>query len=399
MATLTFSVDTIAQGNNVGGGLEVSSLPVVDFLNNQGYSDTSDAVFTIEIDDADLFYSDISDPPDGVPEYWIASGTQPVSMFIDADGDGTPEYQVVDQNNNSPLSRDNQSGQDMAKINQNLTAYPVPYDPLNPGTPAGDIGGNLYFATDNDPFTVGEIRAPVDNTISPDNQLTIDANIVDPVVPCFIRGTLIATPSGPRRIETLCEGDLVETVDHGPQPIRWISSRKLRRGDLNAYPELRPIRIPAGALGDGYPSEDLVVSPQHRVVLSSKIIRRMFDTDEVLVAAKMLLGYAGIAVDDSPSVEYFHFLLDRHELVWANGAVSESMLTGPMALKALGAAQLRELASIFPEIILPDHVPTPARRILRRKENDKTLFRHNKNAKRLFSRPESMPPPSTRSLN
>lgn len=385
MAILTFNIDDIAQGNNVGGGLQVTNLPMHDFLLNQGYTDTSNATFTVEIADSDLQYSDISDPPDGIPEYWIASGTQPQGMYIDADGDGTPEYQVVDQNNNSPLIRDNQSGSEIAKINQNLVAYPYPYDPDNPGTPAGQIGGNLYLATTDEPFTVGEVRAPVDGTISPDNQLVVRTT----AVVCFARGTLIATPTGERAIETLEVGDLVSTLDSGPQRIRWISSRSFRSGRLSAHPELLPIRIEAGALGDGYPLQDLVVSPQHRIALSSPIIQRMFGEEEVLVPAKMLLDLPGVSVETVNTVEYFHFILDRHELVWANGAASETMLTGPMALRTLGPAQIRELSQIFPDILRPDHVPAPARRILKRKEKEQMLFRHSKNGKPVFAPSEA----------
>ena len=379
MASLTFDTDTIATGNNVGEGLQVTSFPINAFLASEGVTDTSNAVFIMEFPDEDLEYSDVTG--DGTPEYWVPSGTQPTAMYIDADGDGTPDYQVVDPNNNSPLVRDNQSGAHMAKINQSLNVYNYPYDPDNPGQPLGTTGGNMYFATDGQPFTEGEVRAPIDDTTGADNQLIMDATIV-----CFTRGTLIATPSGLRKVEELQVGDLVETLDHGAQPIRWISSRKVNGASLDARPELRPVRIPAGALGDGFPERDLLVSPQHRLALSSAIIRRMFDQEEVLVPAKMLIGYRGIAAEEPDEVEYFHFILDRHELVWANGALTETMLAGPMALKALGPEQCRELALIFPEVEMPGFVPSPARRILRRHENKTALQRHVKNKKNLYRR-------------
>jgi len=379
MASLTFDTDTIATGNNVGEGLQVTSFPINVFLASEGVADTSNAVFIMEFPDEDLEYSDVTG--DGTPEYWVPSGTQPTAMYIDADGDGTPDYQVVDPNNNSPLVRDNQSGAHMAKINQSLNVYNYPYDPDNPGEPLGTTGGNMYFATDGQPFTEGEVRAPIDDTTGADNQLIMDATIV-----CFTRGTLIATPSGLRKVEELQVGDLVETLDHGAQPIRWISSRKVNGASLDARPELRPVRIPAGALGDGFPEQDLLVSPQHRIALSSAIIRRMFDQEEVLVPAKMLIGYRGIAAEEPDEVEYFHFILDRHELVWANGALTETMLAGPMALKALGPEQCRELALIFPEIEMPGFVPSPTRRILRRHENKTALQRHVKNKKSLYQR-------------
>jgi hypothetical protein len=369
MATLTFGVASIATGNNTGEGLEVSSLPIVDFLNSQGIEDTSDAVFTIEIADEDLEYSDVTG--DGVPEYWVPSGAAPTAMYIDVDNDGTPEYQVVDQNHNSPLVRDNQSGAHMAKINQNLNVYPYPYDPDNPGDPVGTTGGNLYFATDGNEFSEGEVRPPVDDTTGADNQLIFDDAIV-----CFVRGTMIATPAGPRKVEDLRVGDLVLTLDHGPKPILWISSRKIHAATLTAHPEFAPIRIPAGALGKGYPASDLLVSPQHRVLLSSPVARQMFGVDEVLVPAKFLTGFSGIAAQNVPDVEYYHFVLDRHELVWAEGAVTETMLPGPMALKALDGVQCRELTAIFPEIGKPDFVPSPIRRILKRRESEEVLRRH-----------------------
>ncbi|MBD9525187.1 hypothetical protein [Paracoccus sp. PAR01] len=81
MAQLTFDTDAIATGNNVGGGLEVSSLPINDFLVSQGITDTSNAVFIMEFNDEDLEYSDVTG--DGQPEYWVPSGTQPTAMYID----------------------------------------------------------------------------------------------------------------------------------------------------------------------------------------------------------------------------------------------------------------------------------------------------------------------------
>ncbi|MDB6179730.1 Hint domain-containing protein, partial [Paracoccus sp. Z330] len=354
---------------------EVTSLPIETFLENQGVTDTSNAVFIVEFDDTDLQYSDVTG--DGMPEYWVASGTQPTAMYIDVDDDGMPEYVVRDQNNNSPMTRDNQSGAHMAKINQSLDVYTYPEQ--DGDSPVGSTGGNLYFATDGQSFTEGEIRAPIDDTIDPDNQLIMDAAIV-----CFARGTLILTPTGERKIEDLKVGDLVETLDHGAQPIRWISSRSIGKSTLIRRESLRPVCITAGALGKGYPRRDLIVSPQHRIALSSPIIRRMFDQNEVLVPAKHLVGHAGITVQETHEVEYFHFMLDRHEMVWANGALTETMLAGPMALRALGPRQCDEIKLIFPELDMPGTIPSPARRVTRQRETRKLLKRHVKNRKQLF---------------
>lgn len=185
------------------------------------------------------------------------------------------------------------------------------------------------------------------------------ASIFDLTVVCFTRGTLIDTPDGPRQVEDLRIGDLVLTLDRGAQPIRWIGSRKLDI-ELACIPRLRPVRIRADALGAGVPKADLLVSPQHRVLLRSRIAARMFGAAEVLAAAKSLLGLDGIEVaDDLPEVEYFHFTFDQHEIVFANGAEAESLFPGPEALKAVSPAARRELAEIF--VDLANQSPEPAR--------------------------------------
>ena len=104
-------------------------------------------------------------------------------------------------------------------------------------------------------------------------------------LPCFTRGTMILTDAGLRAIEDLAEGDLVMTRDNGLQPVRWIGSVEVPADRLAAAPMLRPIRIAAGALGASTPAQDLLVSPQHRVLVRSRIAQRMFGTSEVMVPA------------------------------------------------------------------------------------------------------------------
>lgn len=180
--------------------------------------------------------------------------------------------------------------------------------------------------------------------------------------PCFTRGTMIRTPDGDRPVETLTRGDLVDTADHGPQPVALVMSVVLTEPDLTHQPELRPIRIRAGALGAGQPAQDLLVSPQHRILVRSRIALRMFGTPEILVAAKQLLSIDGIEVDLSArEVEYFHVLFDRHEIVIANGAQAESLYTGPEGLKGIGKAALDEIHALFPQLKSSADPAMPAR--------------------------------------
>ena len=168
---------------------------------------------------------------------------------------------------------------------------------------------------------------------------------------CFTRGVLIETLDGPRAIETLKVGDLVLTKDNGAKPIAWIGHRSIGARVLAQKPELAPIRIKAGALGKGIPEADLVVSPQHRILVRSRIAQRMFDTNEILVAAKLLLEVDGIDIcAECEGVEYFHLLFDRHEVVKSNGLWTESFQPGDMTLKGMGNAQRSEIYELFPEL-------------------------------------------------
>lgn len=202
-------------------------------------------------------------------------------------------------------------------------------------------------------------------------------------VPCFLEGTLIATPSGEVPVEALSVGDLVLTLDHGAQPIRWIAAKKVDAARLAEKPALRPIRIPAGALGPGRPKAPLHVSPQHRILLRSRIARRMFGAEEILLPAVRLLGLAGIEVAaDIAPVRYIHFKCDRHEIVRANGAHAETLFVGARAVQALGPAAMGEIADLFGARALAAN--PLARPVPSGKRAARMLSRHRKNGKELF---------------
>lgn len=205
---------------------------------------------------------------------------------------------------------------------------------------------------------------------------------------CFTRGTLIKTIEGDRRIEDLRQGDLVWTKDNGFQPIRWIGSKALSQDLLENVPNLRPVHILAGALGQGLPKRDLMVSPQHRILVNSKIAKRMTHENEVLVSAKQLLQLDGFDYAETENgVEYYHFLFDRHEIVEAEGAQSESLFTGPEALKAVDPEARAEILSIFPELAELDYSTsfTPVRPILSGRQSRKLTVRHKQNRKSLLA--------------
>lgn len=214
------------------------------------------------------------------------------------------------------------------------------------------------------------------------SELTYDTtNVV-----CFLRGTRIKTINGEILVEELSQGDRVLTVDNGYQPIRWIGSRNFSAKQLLDHKNLRPVRIRAAALGSAFPETDLLVSQQHRVLVSSKIAQRMFDgSPEVLVAAKHLVLIDGIDIVNSQGVEYYHFLFDRHEVVFSSGAKTESMYTGPEALKSVSSEARHEILTIFPDLASIDYEAMSCRPLVNGRMGRKLAIRHKNNSKNLFS--------------
>ncbi|WP_406870483.1 Hint domain-containing protein [Thioclava sp. 'Guangxiensis'] len=204
---------------------------------------------------------------------------------------------------------------------------------------------------------------------------------------CFAAGTQIETEDGPVDVETLTPGCRIRTMDHGYQPLKWIGTRHLSRRSLERNPKLRPIRIEKNALGRGLPEQDLVVSPQHRILVRSKISQRMFGQLEVLVPANKLTSLEGVSpLEDVESVDYYHLLFDQHEIVFSNGAASESLYTGPQALKSLSPEAFEEVQTLFPELCAEDHRPMPARFLPEKgKVMKKLVARHQSNHKPLYA--------------
>lgn len=211
-------------------------------------------------------------------------------------------------------------------------------------------------------------------------------NVEGVALTCFTTGTLIATQRGEVRVEELKLGDLVMTLDHGLQPVRWVGSRLLSAEELERNPRFRPIRIEPGALGVGLPHRRLTVSPQHRCLLRSRIAERMTGGPEVLAAAKHLVGAPGITIEEeSREVTYMHILFDRHELVWSNGAVTESFYLGEQALDSIDREQREEILALFPELAqgLPGARPEGARPFMRGRLARKLVDRSRSNGKPL----------------
>ncbi len=188
---------------------------------------------------------------------------------------------------------------------------------------------------------------------------------------CFTAGARIDTASGPRGIETLVPGDLIVTRDRGLRPLRWIGSTAVSAARLAQVPAFRPVRIARGALGPNRPNRDLIVSQQHRVLLTGWRAELHFGEPEVLTAAVHLIDGKAIRLDGGAgSVTYLHLLFDRHEVIRANGLLTESFFPGPQSLCALDGSARAEVLALFPELRGPAPAfPDLARTALRQWES------------------------------
>lgn len=172
-------------------------------------------------------------------------------------------------------------------------------------------------------------------------------------IPCFTPFVALATEAGPRFAGDLRVGDRVLTRDHGPQEVRWVGRRRFGWRDLGLNPLLRPVRIAAGALGDGLPAADMLVSPNHRF-LAALPGQPLTDATERLWHAHALIGRQGISRVDAQTADYVQLLFDRHELLLSEGCWSESFQPSASRLAALVPAQRAELLANLPALVSAD---------------------------------------------
>lgn len=189
--------------------------------------------------------------------------------------------------------------------------------------------------------------------------------ISDGTIPCFLRGTLITTKRGEVAVEDLRPGDMVVVRDGGFEPIRWIGSvsanAKGHHKEKNA-----PICIPKGSMGRGMPIRDLYVSPNHRIWMRNPAYEVYFDTREILVPAKHLVGWKGISqVSYVTEPEYFHLLFDTHQIILSDGMPTESFHPGEIALDQFAHETRDELLQLFPSLLALAASGQTARRCLK----------------------------------
>jgi hypothetical protein len=191
--------------------------------------------------------------------------------------------------------------------------------------------------------------------------------IITPPPFCFCAGTSIATPSGPRDVERLRAGDLVLTADGCARQVIWVGPTRVSAEALRQHSHLRPIVICAGSFGFDAPTADLYVSPQHRMVVRHSLCELLFAEEEVLVAAKFLVGTLAEVADVVGDVEYVHVLLQEHEILLGNGLPSESFQPAQRMIDVMGDSSRTTLEAV---------IATLDQDLLHRKDSLRSLRQH-----------------------
>jgi Ca2+-binding RTX toxin-like protein len=169
-------------------------------------------------------------------------------------------------------------------------------------------------------------------------------------IPCFTPGTLIKTAQGEMPVEEITVGTRVLTNDHGYQPVVWAGAREIDAETLAQNYALKPVLIRKGALGKNMPERDMMVSPQHRMLIGNFKTALWLGEEEVLVPAKFLVGLDGIEEVQSGGVTYIHFMFNDHQVVMSDGCWSESFQPGDTSMGALTEDAREEILTLFPEL-------------------------------------------------
>ncbi|SMR72793.1 Hint domain-containing protein [Aliiroseovarius halocynthiae] len=249
----------------------------------------------------------------------------------DTDGDDTEDYRDTDSDGDGISDTDEAGhGVDQAAIDASGDAD---------GDGIKDVVDDVDGWDVNDDDVDGSGNITLDDT---DGDAGSGGDFDYRDVICFTTNSLILTDRGERPVQDLRVGDMVVTRDHGLQPIRWTG----RKTTIGAG-RLAPVRIQAGTFGN---HSDLIVSPQHRMVYEGPQANLLFAQPEVMIPAVHLLHSGSAKQTEMEQVTYFHIMFDAHQVIFANGAATESFHPGHQGLSAVHDAARDELFTLFPEL-------------------------------------------------
>lgn len=223
-------------------------------------------------------------------------------------------------------------------------------------------GVTLYLAGGNPAvFTPNDGQALQDGTFVSSTFVFTSTNMpVGTFGPtCFTPGARIEVPDGTCAVEEIAVGDLVMTLDDGPQPVRMVLRQQVRAAGTFA-----PILFEKGSIGN---TRAFMVSPEHRMLISDWRAQLVTGCDDILVAAKHLVNGDDVRIVVGGVVEYIHLVFDAHQIIFADGCPSESCLPDS-GMAQQEEEQRAELLTLFPELGDIKGSTFAVRRIARRPE-------------------------------
>jgi hypothetical protein len=177
------------------------------------------------------------------------------------------------------------------------------------------LQGVYIWNWEPDPSTVGAGSSPNWTPQGDTGSLqAVDAGY-SAATACFATGTRIATADGEYAVEDLAVGMRVRTASGDTAPIVWIGHRRV---DCRRHPrpvDVWPVRVRASALAERQPCRDLLLSPDHAVLV-----------DGVLIPVRYLLNGATVTQEQRDEVVYWHVELARHDVILAANMPCESFL-------------------------------------------------------------------------
>ncbi len=373
-------------GDGLGGAnpasyvIEVDGVVVVDSGANPNFGDSVTEVFVVDpvetVRDSDndgtADHLDLDSDNDGITDNVEAQATNgyvaPTGLDSDGDGvdnayDATPTTGAAGSNGLSPVDTDNDGTDDVLDLDSDNDGI-NDVDEAGHGVSqaaidaSGDADGDGiadvvddvdgWDVNDNDIDGTGNFTlADSDDDVPADGSgavpLSADLDFRD-VVPCFAPGTMLQGKWGEIPVEEIQLGDLLMTVDHGLQPVRWVGKRTVSTAELVRHPNLRPVIVRKHAFGN---RRKMLVSPQHGLVMQ-------FGSNDLLVrakhAAEILGGKYARTHRSSTAVTYIHIMFEQHELVLAESSPTEAFYPGPMALRGLDPGCQSSLLATFPKL-------------------------------------------------
>ncbi|MEL6452979.1 MAG: Hint domain-containing protein [Pseudomonadota bacterium] len=289
------------------------------------YQDDGSLGIEVRLDDPRV--TSTVDPDNGEVVYVLSADALPI-LLTDPNGSGSNNYEAYALTNTG--TGEVLDFYDIGGGTQNIVAQS--------GAAAGAVSENLPVVVGPDATTTSiQFNQP-----NPDQITYAALGAGDTGVACFVAGSQVDTPSGPRRIEALIPGDMVLTVDDGAMPVRWVGRRT-----VVGQGAMAPVCFDAGAYGATAP---VYVSPQHRILVGGWRAQLYFGEDEVLIPAKALVNGDSVRYAPRGTVTYVHVLFDSHQILRCAGLCSESYFPVSAAEAGWSHDTEQELLSLFPAL-------------------------------------------------